>query len=88
MLSKTEKDEIIGGQKQNDKDTGSPEVQIALISKRIGKLSDHLKANRQDTNSKRGLLNLIGQRRKLLDYLRINSSERYQKILKSLGLRK
>jgi small subunit ribosomal protein S15 len=88
MLSKTEKNEIIGGQKQNDKDTGSPEVQIALISKRIGKLSDHLKANRQDTNSKRGLLNLIGQRRKLLDYLRINSSERYQKILKSLGLRK
>ena len=88
MLSKTKKKGIIEKTKLRDGDTGSPEVQIALVTERINELSDHLKVHKKDNNSKRGLLKLVGQRRKLLDYLKKKSVSRYETVLKNLGLRK
>ena len=69
-------------------DTGSPEVQIALMTDRIAYLTEHFKTNAKDHHSRRGLLALVSQRRKLLDYLRRQNLERYQRLIKSLGLRK
>lgn len=72
----------------HDNDTGSPEVQIALISDRINQLTEHLKLHRKDFSSRRGLLKLVGQRRRLLDYLKDTDLEGYRKIVEELGLRK
>ncbi|MBU0647679.1 30S ribosomal protein S15 [Patescibacteria group bacterium] len=69
-------------------DTGSPEVQIAILTERINQLTDHLKTHKKDNHSRMGLLKLVGKRRKLLDYLRKNDESRYQKIIKKLKIRK
>jgi len=87
-LTKEKKDKIIEKFKLHDGDTGSPEVQVALITGRINSLADHFRAYKKDHHSRRGLLKLIGQRRRLLDYLRDKDRERYLKLLNSLGLRK
>jgi small subunit ribosomal protein S15 len=72
----------------HDNDTGSPEVQIALLTERISQLTEHLKLHRKDFSSRRGLLKLVGQRRRLLDYLKDTDLEGYRKIVEELGLRK
>ena len=82
------KREIISRFKLHEKDTGSPEVQIALLSNRIKYLTDHFKVHKKDHHSRRGLLKLVGQRRRLLNYLKGTNIERYQHIIKELGLRK
>ncbi len=74
--------------KQHEKDTGSPEVQVALLSERIGQLTEHFKIHRKDHHSRRGLLKLVGQRRRLLDYLKVKDSSRYRKLIDGLGIRK
>ena len=73
---------------QAKNDTGSPEVQVALLTSRISYLTDHFKSNKKDHHSRRGLLAMVSQRRKLLDYLKRNSVERYQALIARLGLRK
>lgn len=87
-LDKVGKEEIIGQYKTHGSDTGSPEVQIALLSARINYLTDHFKTHKKDHHSRRGLLKLVGQRRKLLQYLRTSDKDRYEKIRVSLSLRK
>lgn len=72
----------------HDNDTGSADVQIASLTQRIGSLTDHLKANAKDHSSRRGLLRMVAQRRRLLDYLKETASERYQKLIEKLDLRK
>ena len=89
-MSNTEKttQSIIKQFKKSEKDTGSPEVQVALLTNRITLLSDHMKKNPKDKHSERGLLIMVGSRRRLLDYLKSNSKERYQALIQSLGLRR
>ncbi|MDD4156015.1 MAG: 30S ribosomal protein S15 [Candidatus Cloacimonetes bacterium] len=87
-LTKKAKEAIMAEYKLHDSDTGSPEVQIALISERIKSLTEHLKVHSKDFSTRRGLLKLIGQRRNLLDYLIKIDIQRYRKIIKSLGLRR
>jgi small subunit ribosomal protein S15 len=87
-LTKESKLQIIGRYKLHDKDSGSPEVQIALLTERITYLTDHFKVHKKDHHSRRGLLRLVGRRRRLLDYLKANKIERYRAIVKELGLRK
>jgi len=87
-LNTEKKQSIISDFKTHDSDTGSPEVQIALLSERIAYLTDHFKVHTKDHHSRRGLLMLVGQRRKLLDYLKSKNKERYEKIIERLGLRK
>ena len=87
-LTKEEKQEVITKFGASDKDTGSTEVQIALITKRINFLTEHFKQHKKDHNSRRGLLKLVGQRRKLLKYLKRVNLEKYRKILDELNLRK
>ncbi|MEJ2685175.1 MAG: 30S ribosomal protein S15 [Candidatus Sulfobium sp.] len=82
------KSQIINDFKLHEKDTGSPEVQIAILSERIGYLTDHFRVHAKDHHSRRGLLKLVGQRRKLLDYLRKTNKERYDNIIGRLGIRK
>ncbi|MDA8431778.1 MAG: 30S ribosomal protein S15 [Nitrospiraceae bacterium] len=82
------KQKIIGDFKLHDKDTGSPEVQIAILSERIGYLTEHFRIHTKDHHSRRGLLKLVGQRRKLLDYLKTTNRERYDNIISRLGIRK
>jgi small subunit ribosomal protein S15 len=79
---------IIAEHKLHDSDTGSPEVQIALLTARINHLNDHLGAHRKDHHSRRGLLQLVGRRRRLLDYVRANDVERYRAIIARNGLRR
>jgi len=79
---------IISGFKLHENDTGSPEVQIALLSARIEYLTEHFKTHKKDHHSRRGLLKLVGQRRRLLDYLKKKDLERYRSIISRLGLRK
>jgi small subunit ribosomal protein S15 len=86
-LSKKRK-EIIAGFKTHEGDTGSPEVQIALLSARIQYLTEHFKTHKKDHHSRRGLLKLVGQRRRLLEYLKNKEVSRYRKIIERLGLRK
>lgn len=74
--------------KTHDKDTGSPEVQVALLSERITHLTDHFKTHKKDHHSRRGLLKLVGQRRRLLDYLKTKDGTRYKKLIDGLGIRK
>jgi small subunit ribosomal protein S15 len=87
-LQKVQKDEIITGFKLHDSDTGSPEVQIALLTERINGLTDHLREHRHDHHSRRGLLKLVGRRRRLLAYLSAKDVERYRATIGRLGLRK
>jgi len=82
------KKDIIGKFRVHESDTGSPEVQIALLTERINMITDHLKSHTKDFNSRRGLLKLVGQRRRLLDYLKSKESMRYKAVVESLGLRK
>jgi small subunit ribosomal protein S15 len=87
-LTAESKKEIFGKYGKSNKDTGSPESQIALFSTRIRHLTDHLKDNKKDFSTQRALLKLVGKRRRLLDYLRKTDIERYRAIIKSLDLRK
>jgi len=82
------KQEIIENFRLHEKDTGSPEVQIAILSERINNLTEHFKAHKKDHHSRRGLLKLVGKRRSLLNYLKENERERYQEVVGRLGLRK
>lgn len=88
MLDLEKRQEIISNFKTHDKDTGSPEVQIALLSARIEYLTEHFKTHKKDHHSRRGLLKLVGHRRRLLDYLKKKDVNRYRNILERLGLRK
>lgn len=83
-----EKQTIIADNKLHDTDTGSPEVQIAILSDRISHLTDHLKIHKGDHHSRRGLMKLIGRRRRLLDYVHDNDVERYRSIIAKLGIRR
>ena len=87
-LSKEDKSGVIGKFKLHDADSGSPEVQIALLTERINYLTEHFKIHKKDHHSRRGLLKLVGRRRRLLDYLKSNKSDRYRSLIKELGLRK
>jgi len=87
-LPKERKSEIIGSYRTHDTDTGSPEVQVAILSERIGYLTDHFKVHAKDHHSRRGLLQIVGQRRRLLDYLKGKDSSRYTDLIKRLGIRK
>ena len=87
-LSKEEKEVIIKDFSQNDKDTGSAEVQVALLTRRINQLNEHLKKNKKDNHSRRGLLLMVGKRRRFLDYLAHRDPMSYQGLIKKLGLRK
>jgi small subunit ribosomal protein S15 len=86
-LTQERKQEIINGYQVHETDTGSAEVQIAMLSERINRLSEHLKANSKDHASRRGLLQLIGRRKSLLGYLRRENVERYQALIQRLGIR-
>ncbi len=88
VLNPESKKEIIQKFQQKEDDTGSPEVQIALLSERIRYLNDHFKVHKKDHHSRRGLLKLVGQRRRLLNYLKRKDVERYRTVIKALGIRK
>lgn len=88
MLATEKKQEIIEQYKRHEGDTGSPEVQIALLSERITYLTEHFRTHKKDHHSRRGLLKIVGQRRRLLDYLKKKDVERYRTIIKSLGIRR
>ena len=87
-LDRDQKQEIIEQFKLNDADTGSPEVQVALITRRVNDLTEHLKAHKHDFASRRGLLKLVGQRTRLLQYVKRQDVERYRSLIKALGLRR
>ena len=88
MLAKEKKEAIIAEYGRTPGDTGSPEVQVALLTARINELTEHLKVNQKDHHSRRGLLKMVGQRRGLLDYLKEKDIERYRAIIAKLGIRK
>ena len=88
MLLKDEKSTIIENNRLSEKDTGSPEVQIAILTHRINTLTEHLKVNKKDHHSRRGLHKMVGHRRNLLGYLQENDIERYRAIVEKLGLRR
>lgn len=88
MLSKETKSNLITSYRLHNNDTGSPEVQIAILTERINYLTEHFKAHKKDHHSRRGLLKMVGKRRRLLEYLRGNDFERYRTIVEKLGLRK
>jgi small subunit ribosomal protein S15 len=88
MLTKTQKTRVIKDIATHDKDTGSPEVQVGLITKRIESLTAHLKKNKKDVHSRRGLLQMVADRQKHLNYLMNNDSKRYNAVTKKLGLKK
>ena len=87
-LTKDKKTALIGEYKTHDNDTGSPEVQVAILSERITYLTEHFKTHAKDHHSRRGLLKLVGQRRRLLDYLKSKDTDRYAEVIKRLGIRK
>jgi|TARA_Y100001949_G_scaffold176231_1_gene188489 small subunit ribosomal protein S15 len=87
-LQREQKTDVIGSYRTHDKDTGSPEVQVALLSDRISYLTEHFKVHAKDHHSRRGLLKLVGQRRRLLDYLKSKDSKRYTDLIQRLGIRK
>ncbi len=88
MLATDKKQEIISSFKLHDSDTGSPEVQIAILTERITYLTEHFKVHKKDHHSRRGLLKIVGQRRRLLDYLKKKDIERYRVIIEKLGIRR
>jgi small subunit ribosomal protein S15 len=87
-LSKVQKTTVIEGYRTHASDTGSPEVQIAILSERIGYLTEHFKTHAKDHHSRRGLMMLVGQRRRLLDYLKDKDLKRYRGLIEKLGIRK
>tara|TARA_B100001029_G_C14649878_1_gene228744 strand:- start:102 stop:371 length:270 start_codon:yes stop_codon:yes gene_type:complete len=87
-ITKDKKIEIIKNFGNNDTDSGSPNVQVAILTERIKNLTDHLKNHAKDFSTRRGLLTLVGKRRRILDYLKKNSSENYKQVIESLGLRR
>ena len=87
-MTKERKEEIIKTYKRDEKDTGSPEVQVALLTERITELTEHLKVHKKDNHSRSGLLKMVGKRRNLLNYLAKKDVERYRAIVEKLGLRK
>ncbi len=87
-LQPEQKQELINKFNTHDTDTGSPEVQIALLSARITYLTDHFKVHKKDHHSRRGLLKLVGQRRRLLNYLKNKNIDRYRQVIQELGIRK
>ena len=88
MITKEKKSEIIAAYGRTPSDTGSPEVQIAILTERIAELTEHLKINKKDHHSRRGLLKMVGQRRGLLDYLKKSDVESYRVLIERLGIRK
>ena len=88
MIQKDKKTQVIVENKRHDSDTGSPEVQIAILTARINELTEHLKVHKQDNHSRRGLLQMVGKRRNLLDYLARKDIERYRAIIAKLNIRK
>jgi small subunit ribosomal protein S15 len=88
VLAREHKQSIIGRYQTHQSDTGSPEVQIALLSERIGQLTEHFKTHKKDHASRRGLLMLVSKRRRLLDYLKTYDTERYKDVISKLGIRK
>jgi small subunit ribosomal protein S15 len=87
-MTKERKTEVIETYKTHDGDTGSPEVQVAILSERINYLTDHFKVHAKDHHSRRGLLQIVGQRRRLLDYLKRKDPKRYADLIRRLGIRK
>lgn len=87
-LLKVEKEQILSKFRRSELDTGSPEVQVALLTERINRLTEHFKVNKKDHHSRQGLFYLVSQRRNLLDYLRHKNSTKYSKLIEDLGLRK
>ncbi|HEX2025955.1 MAG TPA: 30S ribosomal protein S15 [Actinomycetota bacterium] len=87
-LTKEEKGRLIEDHRRGDQDTGSPEVQVAILSKRIDELTEHLRTHTKDHHSRRGLLQMVGKRRRLLEYLRREDVERYRALIGRLGLRR
>ena len=87
-MTKERKQEIINTYKRDEKDTGSPEVQVALLTERINKLTTHMKEHTHDYHTNRGLLRLVGKRKNLLEYLKNEDVQRYRELIKKLGLRK
>ena len=87
-ITQARKTELIKEYGQGANDTGSPEVQVAVLSERITNLTEHLKINKKDTHSRRGLLGMVGRRRSLLDYLQKKDKDRYAELIKRLGLRR
>jgi small subunit ribosomal protein S15 len=88
VLVSDKKKEIITSYRSHDNDTGSPEVQIALLSARIQYLTEHFKSHKKDHHSRRGLLKIVGQRRRILDYLKKKDVERYRAVIQKLGIRR
>jgi small subunit ribosomal protein S15 len=88
LLTKEEKQSLIGQFKQSEGDTGSSEVQIAILTKKINLLTEHLKANKRDHSSQRGLMMMVSRRRRLLDYLKSREPQRYVDVIQTLGIRK
>jgi small subunit ribosomal protein S15 len=88
VLARDHKQSVIQKYRVHDSDTGSPEVQIAILSERIGELTEHFKTHQKDHGSRRGLLMLVSKRRRLLDYLKQYDSERYKDVIQKLGIRK
>ena len=87
-LNKDRKTEVISSYRTHESDTGSPEVQVAILSERINYLTEHFKSHAKDHHSRRGLLMLVGKRRRLLDYLRVKDAQRYADLIKRLNIRK
>jgi small subunit ribosomal protein S15 len=88
VLTNDRKSEVIGSYRTHEGDTGSPEVQVALLSERINYLTEHFKTHDKDHHSRRGLLKLVGQRRRLLDYVKRKDADRYAELIQRLGIRK
>ena len=88
LLTKEEKQALIGKYKRSEGDTGSSEVQIAILTKKINLLTEHLKANKRDHSSQRGLMTMVSRRRRLLDYLKDREPQRYVDVIQALGIRK
>ena len=88
MIRKEEKSAVIEANKTHENDTGSPEVQVAILTARIQQLTEHLKVHKHDNHSRRGLLKMVGKRRKMLDYLAKKDINRYRALIAKLGIRK
>ena len=88
MLTNDRKSEVIGAYRTHETDTGSPEVQVALLTERINSLTDHFKTHKKDNHSRRGLLKMVSLRRRLLDHVKERDEARYQKIIERLGIRR
>jgi small subunit ribosomal protein S15 len=88
MLAKETKAEVMGAHRRHDSDTGSPQVQVALLTERINTLTEHLRTHKKDHHSRRGLLMMVGRRRRLLNYLQRTDLDGYRELTKALGLRR